>query len=156
MADVIKSIFRQREVEILYELHYYSEYYSVYFNDCNVGLSTKCNYDNVISDKVIGSYDIEIPMLEIGDEFFLHDIQEVVTIKKRMRSSDGSITYYVGDKLVETENTKKTYDECVEKITYHKCEKEKLEKLEKLEKEFEDYKKEYKYKNRFFNKKADD
>lgn len=151
MADVIKSIFRQREVEKLYDLHYYSEHYAFY-NNCNVGLSTKCNSDNVISDKVIGSYDIEIPMLEIGDEFFLHDIQEVVTIKNRMRSSDGSITYYVADKLVETENTKKTYDECIENITYHKCEKEKLEKLEK---QFKEYKKEYKYKNRFFNKKVD-
>lgn len=155
MADVIKSIFRQREVEKLYELHYYGHDFYLFYREKenDVGLGTKINKDNIISDKVIGSYDIEIPMLEIGDEFFLHDIQEIVIIKNRMRSSDGSITYYVEDKVVETENTKKTYDECVDKITYHKCEKEKLEKLEK---EFEDYKKEYKYKNRFFNKKADD
>lgn len=153
MEDVIKSIFRQKEIEILYELHYYSHRYGFYFGDNNVGLSTKCNSDNVISDKVIGSYDIEIPMLEIGDEFFLHDIQEVVTIKNRMRSSDGSITYYVSDKLVETENTNKSYEECNNKIAHWNYEKDRFEKLEK---EFEDYKKEYKYKNRFFNKKADD
>lgn len=157
MADVIKSIFRQREVEKLYELYYYGDdiygLYSMKKYEQDVGLSTRINKNNVISDKVIGSYDVEIPMLEIGDKFFLHDIQEIVIIKNRMRSSDGSIIYYVEDKAVETENTKKTYAECVEKITYHKCEKEKLEKLEK---EFEDYKKEYKYKNRFFNKKADD
>ena len=154
MADVIKSIFRQREVEKLYELYYYGDdiygFYSIKKYKPDVGLSTRINKDNVISDKVIGSYDIEIPMLEIGDEFFLHDIQKVVVIKNKMRSSDGSITYYVVDEAVETENTKKTYDECMEKITYHNCEKEKLKKLEK---EFEDYKKEYKYKNRFFNRK---
>lgn len=70
-----------------------------------------------------------------------------------MRSSDGSITYYVDDKLVETENTKKSYEECKEKIEHWNYEKDRFEKLEK---EFEDYKKEYKYKNRFFNKKVDD
>lgn len=155
MADVIKSIFRQREVEKLYELHYYGgDFYGFYrTKESDVCLGTKSNKDNVISDKVIGSYDIEIPMLEIGDEFFLHDIQEVVTIKNRMRSSDGSITYYVSDKLVETENTNKSYEECNEKIAHWNYEKDRFEKLEK---EFEDYKKEYKYKNRFFNKKVDD
>jgi len=155
MADVIKSIFRQREVEKLYELHYYGhDYYGFYHSkECDVDLGTKINKDNIISDKVIGSYDIEIPMLEIGDEFFLHDIQEVVTIKNRMRSSDGSITYYVSDKLVTTENTKKTYSECVEKIAHWKCEKEEFDNLKK---EFKEYRDKYKYKNRFFNKKADD
>lgn len=33
-------------------------------------------------------------MLEIGDELFLHDIQETVKVKNKMRSSDGSITYF--------------------------------------------------------------
>ena len=157
MADVIKSIFRQREVEKLYYLHYYHPYsmMPIYRNEeiKNVGLGTKINKNNVIADKVIGSYDIEIPMLEIGEEFFLHDVQEIVKITNRMRSSDGSITYYVEDKEVETENTKKTYDECVEKIAHYKYEKEKFEKLKK---EFDEYKAKYKYEHRFFNKKIDD
>ena len=151
MSDTVKSVFRQREVEKLHELHYYGgDYFGFYRSDSNVKLGTIANEENVISDKVIGTYDIEIPMLEIGDEFFLHDIQEVVKIKNNMRSSDGSITYYVEDKVVETENTKKSYAECREKIEHYKYEKEKFEDLEKR---FEDYKREYKYKNRFFNRK---
>ena len=151
MSEVIRSIFRQKEIEKLYRLKV----------DRNIGcdvypyipssrVMAEGNYDNVISDKEIGRYDIEIPTLEIGDEFFLHDIQEAIVIKSKMRSSDGSITYYAEDKIIETENTKKSYEECTNKVEHWDYEKEKFEKLEK---EFDEYKKKYKYKNRFFNKK---
>ena len=151
MSEVIRSIFRQKEIEKLYRLKV----------DRNIGcdvypyipssrVMAEGNYDNVISDKEIGRYDIEIPMLEIGDKFFLHDIQEVVVIKSKMRSSDGSITYYTEDKIIETENTKKSYEECNNKVEHWNYEKKRFEKLEK---EFDEYKKKYKYKNRFFNKK---
>ena len=151
MSEVIRSIFRQKEIEKLYRLKV----------DRNIGcdvypyipssrVMAEGNYDNVISDKEIGRYDIEIPTLEIGDEFFLHDIQEVVVIKSKMRSSDGSITYYTEDKIIETEKTKKSYEECTNKVEQWDYEKKKFEKLEK---EFDEYKKKYKYKNRFFNKK---
>lgn len=149
MSEVIRSIFRQREIEKLYELQEFKRY-----DFCSDITSHRVvalgNYENVISDKEIGRYDIEIPMLEIGDKFFLHDIQEVVVIKSKMRSSDGSITYYVEDKIIETENTKKSYEECINKIEHWDHEEGKFEKLEK---EFDEYKKKYKYKNRFFNKK---
>lgn len=134
MADVIKSIFRQREIEGKYKrvevFREHSDYFSYYYD--------LVASDNIISDdKIIGEYDIEIPLLEPGETFYLHDIKERVVIDKRMRGSDGSITYFVKDKIIETENTKKSYDECM--------------KYEKLTKEFEDYKREYKYKHRFFN-----
>ena len=151
MAEVMKSIFRQREIEKLYELKVDSSYsYGMYSYMSSIRVRAVGNDEKVISDKEIGRYDIEIPMLEVGDEFFLHDIQEVVVIKSKMRSSDGSITYYVEDKIIETENTKKSYEECNNKIEHWDYEKEKFEKLEK---EFEEYKKKYKYENRFFNKK---
>ena len=156
MSDTVKSIFRQREIEKLYELYYYGGgYFGLFHSENDVSLRTKSNTDNVISDKVIGTYNIEIPMLEVGDEFFLHDIQEVVKIKSKMRSSDGSITYYAEDKVVETENTKKTYAECRQKIEHYKYEKEKFEDLENrldaCKEELAEYKREYKYKHRFFN-----
>ncbi len=155
MSDTLKSIFRQREIEKLYELRYLGTSWFYPRIEQDVALSAIGNNENVISDKVIGTYDIEIPMLEIGDEFFLHDIQKVVKVKNKMRSSDGSITYYVEDKVVETENTKKTYTECRQKIEHYKYEKEKFEDLEKrlnaCKEELEEHKREYKYKHRFFN-----
>ena len=79
----------------------------------------------------------EIKDYEIDEEFFLDDIGEVVRVKKRMRSSDGSITYYVEDKVTETERTQKSYEFCVNRISQFE--------------EFMKYKEEYKYKHRFFN-----
>lgn len=151
MRDTVKSIFRQREIEKIYKLevneHHQYGMCSFHTTRSIVGIG---NEEVVISDKEIGRYDIEIPMLEIGDEFFLHDIQEIIVIKNKMRSSDGSVTYYAEDKVVETANSKKSYEECKEEVKHWNYEKEKFERLKM---EFEDYKKEYKYKNRFFNRK---
>lgn len=158
MNDVVKSVFRQREIEKLYKLRYCGSGYFGLFSsrtERDVNLTAISNKENIISDKVIGTYDIKIPMLKIGDEFFLHDIQEIVKVKNKMRSSDGSIIYYVEDKVIETENTKKTCAECREKIEHYKYEKDKFDDLENrlnsCKKEFEEYKKEYKYKHRFLN-----
>ena len=95
--------------------------------------------DKVIADGVIGEYDIDIPLLEKNEEFFLADIMQIVVIKKRLRSSDGSITYYVEDEIVETEDQKKKLEEMYDELL----------------REFRDYKREYKYKNKFFNSGSD-
>ena len=154
MADVIKSIFRQREVEKLYRLKL-SESYSDggRFSYISRVVGFEGNEEKVLSDKEIGRYDIEIPMLEVGDKFFLHDIQEVVVIKSKMRSSDGSITYYVEDKIIETENTKESYEECNKFVKDYDNQKKEISKLKE---EFANYKEKYKYEHRFFNKKIDD
>ena len=158
MSNTVKSVFRQREIEKIYELVYSGTGWIYPRVDYDVALTTMANTENIISDKVIGTYDVEIPMLEVGDEFFLHDIQEVVKVKNRMRSSDGSITYYVEDKVLETEHTKETYAECREKIEHYKLEKKKFEDLQKkldaCEKEFAEHKKKYRYEHRFFNRKC--
>ena len=161
MADKFKSIFRRKEYEKLY-------YVGVVDVICNTldyymftrGASiidrdqlTKHETQTQISDSLLGVYDIDLPLLEVGDEFYLHDIQELVKIKSRTRSSDNSIIYYVEDKLIETENTLKTKKECDDKVAAWNHEEERYEKLQK---EFDEYKAEYKYKHRFFNIKADD
>lgn len=154
MADAVKSIFRRREIEKLYKLKVIEQcQYGAYTFYTTRSIVTIGNEEEVISDKEIGRYDIKIPMLEVGDEFFLHDIQEVVVIKSKMRSSDDSVTYYVEDKIIETSNSKKSYEECKDIVKNWGYEKERFERLEK---EFKNYKSKYKYQHRFFNKKAAD
>lgn len=135
MSNAIKSIFRQREVEKIYGINCrkYSRLYSNYYDKMEIEEIEL----RVVSDKTIGIYDIEIPMLEKGEEFFLKDIEKVVKIKSRMRSTDGSTTYYVEDEIVETENSKNSYEFCANKISQFE--------------EFMKYKEEYRYKHRFFN-----
>lgn len=126
MADTVKSIFRQRKVAGKYVTDLFGETYLK-------------KTDKVIADDVIGEYDIDIPLLEKNEEFFLADIMQIVVIKKRLRSSDGSITYYVEDDIVETEDQKKKLEEMYDELL----------------REFRDYKREYKHKNKFFNSGSD-
>ena len=126
MAEKVKSIFRQRKVE--------GEYVTSIF-----GTTRLEKIGKVISDEIIGEYDIDIPLLEKDEEFFLSDIVQIVKIKKRLRSSDGSITYYIQDEIVETKDQKKKLEDV----------------YDELRAEFYDYKREYKYRKKFFNFKSD-
>ena len=143
MSEVVKSIFRQRELEKIYKIGCNS----LFLRDKQQIMIDEYS-KNVLSDKEIGMYDIEIPMLNAGDKFYLANISKAVTIKNRMRSSDGSITYYVNDEYIDTENTKKTYEECQNKIELWR---EWKDKYEKLEKEFFEYRCKYQYKHKYFN-----
>lgn len=137
-----KSIFRQKYYEKLYKINI--DYRS--FFDQNKKLEVF--HGNLIKEEIISTCDIEIPMLKPGENFFLSDIGKNVVIELRMRSSDGSIIYYVKDELIDTENTEKTFKECNEILS----EKENLQKsYDNLNKEFHDYRTKYKYKNRWFN-----
>lgn len=122
MTNTVKSIFRQRKVAGKYVTNLFGETYLK-------------ETDEVISDEIIGEYDIDIPLLERNEEFFLSDITQTVKIEKKLRSSDGSITYYIEDEIVETEDQKNKFEDM----------------YNELRREFRDYKREYKYKNRFFN-----
>lgn len=137
MDKPVKSIFRQREVENLYCLNKIPHY--IYHHNDDVYID-KCN-GKIISDKIIGEYDVDMPLLEKGDKFYLSDINQTVGILERMRGSDGSVVYFLDDKYVDTENSKAALEECNQKIADVYSKKE----------EFEKYKKEYKYKHRFFN-----
>ena len=100
MADTVKSIFRQRKVAGKYVTDLFGETYLK-------------KTDKVIADDVIGEYDIDIPLLEKNEEFFLADIMQIVVIKKRLRSSDGSITYYVEDEIVELKIKRRSLKRCM-------------------------------------------
>lgn len=152
-----KSIFIQREVEKIYEN--YIEYDWMYNSRSGYSHLPKkneirifTNNENVIEEKVIGEYDIDSPPLDMGDEFYLCDIGKIIKIKKRVRNSDNSFTYYIEDELVETENTK---------ISKEKCDKEfdrycsAVDEFDALKEEFDTYKRKYKYRKKFFNFKSD-
>lgn len=151
-----KSIFVQWEVEKIHEIYrqcgwFYnphsltSERYICKPKRYDMRYSCK---NNVLNHRVIGEYNIDAPSLEVGEEFFLCDIKELVKINKRCRNSDGSFTYYIEDKYIETENTKLSKEKCEKDFDrYCAC----VDELDELRKKFCDYKREYKYKHRFFN-----
>ena len=88
-----RSVFRRKEIERLYE-------FRKLYNWMRVPYETPFYFDYVTSgkelcEKEIGRYNIEMPLLEVGEEIFLDDIKESVRVVSRMRSTDGSVTYYV-------------------------------------------------------------
>lgn len=152
-----KSIFIQREVEKIYEN--YIEYNWMYNGRSGYSHLPKINEiriftsnGNVIEEKVIGEYDIDSPPLDIGDEFYLCDIGKIIKIKKRVRNSDNSFTYYIEDELVETENTKMSKEKCDKEFDKY-CSA--VDEFDALKEEFDTYKRKYKYKHRFFNFRSD-
>lgn len=152
-----KSIFIQREVEKIYEN--YIEYNWMYNGRSGYSHLPKINEiriftnnENVIEEKVIGEYDIDSPPLDTGDEFYLCDIGKIVKIKKRVRNSDNSFTYYIEDELVETENTKMSKEKCDKEFDKY-CSA--VDEFDALKEEFDTYKRKYKYKHRFFNFRSD-
>lgn len=141
MAESYRSIFRQKYCEKLYKIEKgWSSLRDTGYLKEFAGI--------LIKEEIICTCDVEIPMLEPGEQFFLADIQKEVIIKSRMRSSDGSIVYYVEDELVDTENTEMTLRECNEMFSENKILEDNYDKLRE---KFENYTKEYKYKHRWLN-----
>lgn len=114
-----KSIFIQREVEKIYESYVKYDWIRDNTSSGELWIKKPKKYDmrysckdNVLSHKIIGEYNIDNPPLKVGEEFFLCDIEKLVKINKRCRNSDGSFTYYIEDKYIETENTKLSKEKC--------------------------------------------
>lgn len=132
MAESCKSIFRQRYCERLYKIGKYSYENRLYLEEFA---------GDFIKEETICTCDIEIPMLEPGEHFFLSDTEKDILITLRMRSSDGTIVYYTKDELISTENTVKSLNKCNEIAS----------RYEELQKEYDEYRETYKYKHRWFN-----
>lgn len=154
MAETFKSVFRQRKVEKIYYISVHRYNYSRYdFAVCNDG-------ENILSDDIIGTYDVEIPLLEPGDKFYLHDINETVIIKERVRSSNGDIIYYCVDKFIETENTKESFEKSqLQKEKFDELLEENKslnQKITELKRKLFVHRNKYKYKHRWFNFKVEE
>lgn len=117
----MKTIFRQITREYAYYID--NEYYCGI--PCGLMVFSDNNSGDIISDDIIASCDTEIPTLKVGEKIILNTDNTEVTIKKRNISTDGSIVYYIEDKLVETE-----YSE---------------QELLRLEKECDEYNEKYGY-----------
>ena len=149
MAKSYRSIFKQK----CYEKLYYIDY-----NWRSQTERIEETWGDAIENRTLGIYDIEIPLLQAGEHFFLSDLEKEVIVEQVIRTSDGDIIYQVytnTPELIETENTKNTLDECNKKLEENETGPEYRDvywfKYGSLKKEFEDYKKKYKYKHRWFN-----
>jgi len=52
--------------------------------------------------------DLEMPMLDVGEEFYIEELDKTVIIRKRVRSSKENVCYYVDPEIIEDEESKRT------------------------------------------------
>lgn len=131
----MKTVIRQKTFEKIYSCGIYKIYekdeYGLSYMESVVPL--ECLYSDSInkeiSDDIIGTYDFS-PMVKIDETVFLTDLQIHVTIKSIIRNSDNSLTCYIEEKLIETENTKITFEESQKAIDNWNHDEERYIKLE--------------------------
>lgn len=113
---LVKSTFKQRRYAKRYELkaeprfgidkkYYYSGYY--------MGR----NIDNYFIDEVeIWTCEVAMPMLCVGELFYIEELKMSVTVLERVRSSSGGVVYYINSEYIEDEETQKTYQRVQDEI----------------------------------------
>lgn len=105
-----------------------------------------CSDVKEISDDVLYT-SILSNTFNVGEKVYLEEMDEFATIKEIIKSTKGDTVYYVTDKIIETENTLQS-----KQLTELQVANDNLQKkFNFLQNKFEDYKREYKYKHRFFN-----
>lgn len=87
-ASVVQGNFRK-----MYQAKQYSVNGTVYIN----------SYGDLIENKVLWSGELDSPVLEKDNEFFIASTKDVVKIEKVIRSSDNSYIYFTQDKYIEDE-----------------------------------------------------
>lgn len=117
-----KSIFRQQTFAKRYELTTETEeidwYYEGKFHRVNKYIDTqKIKYvlgKELIEDKEIFTCDLILPLLRNGEQFYIEELELLVTIKSNCRTSSEEVCYYVEPKIINDEMTEKTLNEVKE------------------------------------------
>lgn len=145
MSDTIKSVFRQERYEYIYDFVTFQIQ-----NPSGEIIETGTINTNVkfISDDELCQCNVKMPMLEVGEKFFLSGINKTITIKIRMRSSDGSVVYYAENLYEKTENSELTLEKAkTKRDAYEGLSK----RVSQLEQELDECKNSRKNRHRFFD-----
>ena len=106
---VKKSIFRQKTYAVRYHLEYMWPNY-VFTRERRAEVSVDSS-NNLVSDDEIFVCNLEMPLLEKGEEFYIEEQNLLVKIESRCRSSLGSVTYYVEPNHITDDESKKSFEE---------------------------------------------
>lgn len=122
--QIRKSIFKQVQKRFLYEVSEYS------------GLIYRSE-QKVLENKIF-ECNLEMPILQKGDKFYIEELDKAFTIAKYIRTSQDNALYYVQDEIIEDEISLKfkADAEALRLVTIAKIDKEK-ETADKANEDFE-------------------
>jgi hypothetical protein len=108
-----KSIFRQ----LTYAKRYLSKLSQNYINgQYRYGESYCYNYNQgfytteneLVKDELLYECNLELPMLEVNEKFYISELNLLITVKECYRTSDETVVYYIEDKNIEDGKTTET------------------------------------------------
>jgi len=122
---VKKSVFVEATKKYDIRFAIVSSYHHYNFHRCTT--SHKLEYDVPEAMQSCNAFkviDIPMPLLEVGDDFYLEDDNKIVRIEKVMRTSKDNVAYVVATNCIYDEESMELYEN--EKAAYFRIEKLKL------------------------------
>lgn len=165
MENSKRSIFKQKVYAKRYEVKLIEKTIPFFrvsgYYDYNYEYRIVESCSNFIEEKEIFICDLEMPLLEIGDKFYIEELNKLVTIKERYRTSKENVVYFIDDSLIENEQTSISKQEAEDQLIKTEELKNKFKELnEMIKKSIKEKDKEIetkdeiiaKYKNSFIGK----
>jgi hypothetical protein len=134
----MKYIFRQKVYELAPRVVMQKDIFGGYSYPAIEDVKTQ------VEDVLVCECDISEPMLKCGDVIYLHSLSEKVVVEDVVRSDDETTVCYITSRENKHHLYEFTLNNCEKVVAYGKNAKEELG----------EYKKQYKYKHRFFNRKS--
>lgn len=133
------SVFKQEVHRKVYEL------YSGYETDMRSFIMHYHINDLVlksekISESEIFKCDLEMPLLNAGEEFYIEELDKTVKILKRVRTSKENVCYYVEPELIEDEETKRTKELAEQTKLNYEMHKDELDNYKRERNELKNFK----------------
>ena len=144
MENSKRSIFKQKVYAKRYEVRLI-KYYT--YSNCGYNLEYRIaeSTSDLIEEKEIFTCDLEMPLLEVGDKFYIEELKLLVTIKERYRTSKENVVYFIDNKFIEDEQTTASKQDAENLFIQRKENKSKLQELNEIIKEKDEIIKKYNY-----------
>jgi hypothetical protein len=101
IIKVKKSIFKQPVHRKLYSFKEIYNY-DIFRTGTEKGIFGETEF---VKTNDIFTCELEMPMLEVGEEFYIEELNQTVKVTKRIRSSKENVCYYTEPETIEDEKT---------------------------------------------------
>lgn len=131
---VKRSIFKQQTYAKRYGFSFYNRRRGELWGESKV----ECfKNEEMINEQEIFVCDLEMPLLEIDEKFYIEELNQLVTITQRWRTSKDSVIYYIEPELIEDKESKIQLDKIKEEIIIIESRsKEKDQTIDELKEKF--------------------
>lgn len=90
-------------------------------------------YANIINNKLLNEEEVYrcsilLPLLKCGEKFYIDELNLMLNIREVIRTSDGNVIYFIDNKYIDTDNSRKQKERVENKIKANILQHEKIQK----------------------------